>query len=208
MSPFVFPKDKHVRTKTPVRQYKRYNTYKKYLREEFSRKCIYCCACDSMRGTAAFAVEHYLPKTDFPNLTTDYLNLFYCCNTCNSFKGDWYPSPADLKDGRFIPNPCDHVMFSHLRFKGPRIDSMSVAGQYTLRLLDLNEDEAVKYREFVLDNIELWGRKVAELEGVVPKLNTLLAAGRLSAAEHAALVNETNLNFDKARVHLARFLGS
>ena len=160
-----------------------------------------------MRGTSSFAVEHYLPKEHFPHLTTDYSNLFYCCNACNSFKGDWYPSDVALHAGQFYPNPCAHVLFSHMRFKGAVVEPTSVAGEFAVKSLDLNEAEAVKYREFVLDNIELWCAQIAELERRRGLLAERLQAGRISRVDHDSYMALIDEEVAKANRHLSRFEG-
>ena len=152
MNPFNFPKAKHFRTKNP-KNYKRYQTYKKILRIEFSGKCVYCCSPVTMRGgSASFGVDHYRPKSLFHSLVAEYSNLYYCCNSCNSNKNDYWPSEK-LADAPYIPNPCDHVMFQHLRFEGAEVKSVTSDGEFTRELLDLNDPNIVEWREYVLRSI-------------------------------------------------------
>ncbi|MBI3915958.1 MAG: HNH endonuclease [Betaproteobacteria bacterium] len=146
-SPFHYPKAKHRRTRTPP-VYSDYRNYKPELRLEFSGQCVYCRAVDANRQES-FGVDHYRPKSipKFRSLTTNYLNLFYACNRCNSYKRAFWPSPSEMKAGVFVPNPCDHVMWEHLRSRSDgAVTTASKAGEFTSDLLLLNETEAVAYR--------------------------------------------------------------
>jgi hypothetical protein len=109
---------------------------------------------DSMKGAESFGADHYRPKTLFPKLEVVYSNLFYCCNPCNSRKRDYWPTEENI-NRKFIPNPCEHEMFRHLRFNLAEVEGRSLAGNFTSELLDLNDPEVVKYRETILHMIEL-----------------------------------------------------
>lgn len=105
---------------------------------------------DTMKDLESFGVDHYRPKSRFPALANVYANLFYCCNPCNRRKGDYWPAKGSRN---VVPNPCDHEMFSHLRFEGATVRARSRPGQFTSDLLDLNDPSAVSFRQFVLDVI-------------------------------------------------------
>ena len=62
-----------------------------------------------LKGDAFFGVEHYKPSSKFKSLECTYSNLYYSCNTCNSNKGNFWPSARQLIKNLFIPNPCDHT---------------------------------------------------------------------------------------------------
>lgn len=152
-NPYAYGKSQHQRTEQP-RQYKNYRSYKSILRREFKHRCVYCCAPDGDRP-ASYAVEHYLPKKHFPLLVCTYDNLFYSCASCNTRKGEFWPKRAELKAGRFIPNPCDHVMFQHLRFNGVAVEARTEAGRLAVEMLDLNSPQAKQHRSNVLTALEL-----------------------------------------------------
>ena len=154
MNPFVYPKSKHVRSQKP-RVFRRYQPYKKYLRKEFNGKCVYCCLPDRQKGYDNFGVDHYKPQNMFPELETEYSNLFYSCNSCNRHKGKFWPNLKQQKLGHFVPNPCDHQMYDHLRYKGGHIISHSVTGEFTIEWLDLNDEISIEYRHNVLGLINL-----------------------------------------------------
>src|SRR5262249_19354003 len=154
LNPFLYPKSKHRRTQQP-QSYSYYPSYKPFLRAEFGRQCVYCRLPDGLKGQDSFGVDHYRPKSLFPDLQATYSNLFYACNCCNRRKGRFWPTPDETGAGEFIPNPCDHVMFDHLRFQSSRIITRSLAGKRAEKTLMLNDDESVRYRELILDMIAL-----------------------------------------------------
>ncbi len=65
-------------------------SFKEWLRDEFSFRCVYCLVREPWypNGAAAFAVEHVRPKSlpEYQSLIHVYENLVYACNRCNSLK--------------------------------------------------------------------------------------------------------------------------
>ena len=72
MTVFLYPKARHIRTQTPP-AFLDYRRFKPFLRVEFDARCVYCREADMMKGQESFGVDHYRPKRDFPNLTSEYL---------------------------------------------------------------------------------------------------------------------------------------
>lgn len=172
--PYLYPAVKHRRKLSPG-PFNRYRQYKPALQQEFGRVCIYCRTPDGSKGADSFGVEHYRPKTKFPALATSYENLFYACNTCNRRKGDYWPSAAELKDRRFVPNPCDHVMFDHIRFQGVNVVHRSAAGQLLAEMLLLDEEEARQHRTLVLASIRQLWQDLKNSEATMSQLQTAIA---------------------------------
>jgi len=86
-----------------------YRKYKPWLREDFKYACVYCSIHEGeFGGFHNFHVEHFKPKSKFPTLETEYINLLYACWRCNSFKGEDWPSNNPLKSGRGYLNPCKY----------------------------------------------------------------------------------------------------
>jgi hypothetical protein len=106
---------------------------------------------DRLRTYDSFGVDHYRPKSRFPEFAATYTNLFYACNTCNRRKGEFWPSRQQRDLSQFVPNPCDHVMFEHLRLRHDGIvDHHSPAGEWTLDLLIINEPEQIDFRKAIV----------------------------------------------------------
>jgi len=205
VTPFVYPKSKHLRRECPG-ELSTYPKYKPFLQREFARKCVYCRMPDSMKGYESFGVDHYRPKSKFPELATAYANLFYACNPCNLRKGSYWPKQVQAKT-HFIPNPCDHEMFRHIRFKGSKVEARTVAGRVLLETLDLNDDSAVEYRAFIVRLIESTAAKKAELERSRSQLEELRATGAVQTAEVDEAIDLIDEKLRTLSMDLARLAG-
>lgn len=158
-----------------------------------------------MKGVESFGVDHYRPKSRFPELRTVYSNLYYCCNPCNSRKGNYWPQNSRVATD-FIPNPCDHEMFRHLRFKRAIVVSRTHAGAIAMDCLDLNEDEVVGFRTLILSTIGLYEEKIAETEATLSELRALLESAK-SAPTLSSDIATLERDLDTQRRHLNRLCG-
>lgn len=86
-APFTYPTTPHVRRHGP-RGYADCESYRPWLRDEFSFRCVYCLIRE-MWGPVqgVFALEHFLPIATRPDLALEYDNLLYGCASCNLSKG-------------------------------------------------------------------------------------------------------------------------
>lgn len=135
-----------------------------------------------MKGRDSFGVDHYRPKKKFPDLETTYSNLFYACNCCNRRKGDFWPTAEETLAGRFIPNPCDHAMFEHLRYRSAHVDPGTPAGKQAESKLMLNDKDSVEYREMVLGLMILTEEKIGVLRETIVRIE-MKALKELEQAE-------------------------
>ena len=92
--------------------------FKPHLRLDFGERCAYCGDGDSIAGsTRNFQVDHFAPKSKFPDLEFEYGNLMYACPYCNRAKWDYWVG-EDAKvcvDGdKGIVNPCTPEYDEHL----------------------------------------------------------------------------------------------
>lgn len=175
MNPFTYSKSRHARRLHPG-PFTKPEQYKPYLREEFANKCVYCRMPDTMKDYEMYGVDHYRPKSIFPKLLTTYSNLFYCCNPCNRRKREYWP-PRQMTRTRFIPNPCDHEMFTHLRFAGAKVNARTTAGEVAHEVLDLDDPKAVEYRRFILHALDLYSGKQRETLNMLEQLRSLKREG-------------------------------
>lgn len=82
-----------------LKNYKKYQSYKKYLRLDFGQRCGYTNCSDSwFGGSKSFHIDHLKPKSLYPHLETDYSNLVYSCSYVNEKKAN--------HDGPFL-DPCN-----------------------------------------------------------------------------------------------------
>lgn len=189
MTPYLYGKSRHVRSNNPG-LLRKYSAYKPFLRKEFDSKCVYCRSPSTWANGDTFGVDHYRPQSLFPHLGCEYSNLYYCCNRCNRFKGNFWTEGVD-----FIPNPCDHVMFDHLRFEGPEVKHKTRAGAATVERLDLNDPEWLRFRADVLQLIELADAERRKLKS--------LALQELDPEEAAAV----QVQLDKVERLIGRLMG-
>jgi len=206
VSAFRYPKFLHVRTQKPP-QYKQYSTYKRVLQKEFARTCVYCRAVDTVAPGVVFGVDHYRPKSKYPAESTNYLNLYYCCSACNSRKNNHWPFP-EFADTQMIPNPCDHVMTRHLRFKESSVEPKTESGEFALELLDLNDPAAIAFRDHVNHMVDVLTRQETEARHTLDVIEKRHRRGELSTEVatdlHAELVEELRKIDDS----LARYYGT
>jgi 5-methylcytosine-specific restriction endonuclease McrA len=67
--------------------YADYASYRPWLRDEFSFRCVYCLLREQWgRVRGAYDIDHFLPVVNHVGLALDYENLVYACTTCNTAK--------------------------------------------------------------------------------------------------------------------------
>ncbi len=185
--------------------FKGYSEYKPFLREEFEKKCVYCRMPDTMKDLEMYGVDHYRPKSLFPELLTTYSNLFYCCNPCNRRKREYWPTRGKLKT-HFIPNPCDHEMFAHLRFSGEKVQARTVAGAVAYDLLDLDDPEVVEYRRFILDALQRYEQQRQDAREMLAALRHM-KSDPAPVADLDACISAVEADLATIERHLARLEG-
>jgi uncharacterized protein (TIGR02646 family) len=121
----------------------RYQNYKADLRQDFSQKCGYCDASDRFfGGLDGYHIDHFAPKSRFPNLSSTYVNLVYSCPYCNIAKsnkwiGDDFTIPHNGTEG-FV-DPCSDDYDTHLeRDAEGIIRHKSPVGEYMIKQLKLH----------------------------------------------------------------------
>jgi hypothetical protein len=205
LNPFVYPKVRHIRRERPG-SLSPYSAYKPYLQREFERKCVYCRMPDSMKDYESYGVDHYRPKSLFENLLTTYSNLFYSCNPCNRRKGDYWP-PRGKGKTHYVPNPCDHKMFEHLRFKGATIQTTSQPGAVAEKLMDLNDPEAVDFRKLILDMIVTYESKRVELKKALLQIRAKRTEGTVTADAADQAIAKLDARLVEVNGYLDRLVG-
>ena len=109
-SVFQYPTSPSGRRHGP-RGYTSYQSYKPWLRDEFSFRCVYCLCRERWEpnGAESFSVEHVVTQSSDPSQARDYANLVYACCICNSSRADaplpFHPSHVSLRDHlQLLPN--------------------------------------------------------------------------------------------------------
>jgi hypothetical protein len=145
MNPFAYPAHPHDYQHGPF-GYAAADSYRAWLRDEFSFRCVYCMTREGWAsGLNCFHIDHFLPTTHSPELEVSYVNLLYCCSTCNSNKRD-----------RIIPNPLRFLLAEHVTCdQTGRLIPSSYEATLVIEALDLNRDRRIAYRKTWMDILEL-----------------------------------------------------
>jgi len=95
-------------------------------------------------------------------------------------------------------------MFEHLQYRQAVVTLKSSAGKQADEILDLNDDDSVKYREFVLDLIDTLEKDVRELialaRGIERQIKQFPERKQVLVEEK----NSVDADLSKTRDHLAR----
>lgn len=95
-APFDYPPAPHVRRHGPQR-YANSASYRPWLRDEFSFRCVYCLLREKWGRPGSFGIDHFLAIALYPGRSKDYDNLLYACSTCNATKADRVlPDPTSV----------------------------------------------------------------------------------------------------------------
>lgn len=121
-----------------------YQSYKPWLRDEFSFRCFYCLWRERWEadGHHSFGVEHVVPQATSPEQRNVYDNLVYACNTCNSTRRN-VPLPLD---------PRNDALGLHIQVLADgTIRSQSETGNTLVNLCRLNRPLLVEGRQRILN---------------------------------------------------------
>lgn len=94
-----------------------------------------------------------------------------------------------MLDGIFVPNPCEHVMFDHMRYRSGQVVPQTVAGSFTVDQLDLNDSDAIDWRKSFISGLGVIAGAVKAARATVKQVQKLLVSAR-TAKEKAKLQGE------------------
>ena len=143
---FAYASQPHERRRGP-QGYQDYQSYKPWLRDEFSFRCVYCLCRESWfpDGDDSFSVDHFDPRSEVPERSTDYDNLIYACCQCNRVK----------QGATGLLNPCAQAMAEHLLVREDgTIVGKTAEGVEFIQACSLDRPSLTAYRRGIL---ELWG---------------------------------------------------
>ena len=129
-----------------------YKDWKSLLAQESSNQCAYCAIHENaMGGIRVFHVEHYRPKSKFPQHKNDYMNLLYACPICNTFKGDDWPNePKEDNSAESYPNPSiiDYNTLFDIDMQSGLIEGKYTSAKYIQEKLFLNRPQLITERRY------------------------------------------------------------
>jgi hypothetical protein len=128
------------------RGYADYASYRPWLRDEFTFRCVYCLAREQWgRLSGDFDIDHFEPQVKSPQRAGDYDNLVYSCHTCNRRKGD-----------RDLPDPCTCLTASQVLVRPDgSLEARSDEAERIIMVLGLNSKKYLEFRLTWLRNAEL-----------------------------------------------------
>lgn len=100
-----------------------------------------CCAyCEGKFEDNSYAqIDHFKPKSLFPELCFDYNNMNYSCEKCNNFKSNKF-------DKKLI-NPTEDNPEEHLKFDGVYLVPLDERGLKTLEILGINNENRLENKK-------------------------------------------------------------
>ena len=162
--------------RSAVKQRANYRGYKADLRLDFKSRCGYCDDSDEyFGGSRGSQIDHFAPKSRFPELELNYRNLVYSCPFCNRAKsnkwvGDDSSKPHNGTCG-FV-DPCELEYEDHLiRDVTGKIIALTKLGDYILKNLNL---QLIRHQYiWQAQKLDQLSEKLDSLRQVVEKNNPL-----------------------------------
>lgn len=145
MMGFEYPPEPHARRHGPV-GYQDYDSYRDWLRDEFTFRCVYCLHRERWYGRGAtFHIDHSTPVAEYEGGKCEYTNLLYVCATCNEAK----------KAVLGVPNPCEVAFGDCLRIQPDgHVQALNDDGKRLKRILGLDSDKNVGSRRRWMRSLE------------------------------------------------------
>jgi hypothetical protein len=123
-------------------------THVQHVRERAAGRCEYCRL--PQRATSVpFEIDHIISRKHGGRTVAP--NLALACWYCNSFKGPDI-SGLDPRTGNLTPlfNPRRHKWSRHFRYGGAVLIGQTAVGRTTIRVLQINCDQAVTLRQSLM----------------------------------------------------------
>ena len=140
LEPFAYPTTPHVRKHGP-HGYMNYGSYRDWLRDEFSFRCVFCLRREQWGVVRSmWDIDHFVPQHSNPQCKLDYENLLYTCHTCNS-----------AKSGHIVPDPCKVAFGKCIEVHGDgTVSALSDNGERLIDRLRLDNEDHTKFRYLMI----------------------------------------------------------
>lgn len=111
------------------------------IRQRASFACEYCGVTETDTG-GLLTIDHFQPQSK--GGSDAFINLIYCCNRCNSYKYNYYPSSNKEPS---IWNPRQSPRNLHFfELDNGYLKALTSLGKATIDLLRLNRLALIQYR--------------------------------------------------------------
>src|SRR5436305_2862775 len=123
-------------------------TLARVVRRRAAGRCEYC-RLPQEATQVPFEIDHIIARKHDGKTVAS--NLALACFYCNSFKGSDIAG-LDPDRGKLTPlfHPRRHKWDWHFRWDGPRLVGRTAIGRTTIRVLQVNCEEAVTLRESLI----------------------------------------------------------
>lgn len=112
-----------------------------------------CAFCESKPGESGnIEVEHFFPKSIYPEKTFEWENLLPSCRKCNEAKGT-HNTGTDPILNPYTTNPSDSLFYDFIEIKAVRESPQYLVAERTIEVCDLNATRLVGARADILMNI-------------------------------------------------------
>jgi uncharacterized protein (TIGR02646 family) len=112
---------------------------------------VRCAFCDGfLRETSSSTVEHFRPKSKFPNLEIQWDNLFPCCSFCQSAKLDRFDElllKPDAAEYQFLNYFLCNYQTGDIEPNLTKDQYQQARADYTINLYKLNSPERCEARK-------------------------------------------------------------
>jgi hypothetical protein len=101
-------------------------------------------------GFENFEIDHFRPRSLFPESSGDYYNLYYSCHPCNRIKHDkWPPSALESKGIGFVDLCSDDFDMHYEETLDGLWLGRTMSAKYTIDALRLNRPHLVQLRRLL-----------------------------------------------------------
>ena len=141
--PFTYLITAHDRRHGPY-GYKDYESYRAWLRDEFSFRCVFCLRREQWGLVEGmWDIDHFAPQHSHPQHKLDYDNLLYACHTCNS-----------AKSSQVVPDPCEVAFGECVEVhENGAISALNEDGEILIAALRLDREKATNFRRLIIDTL-------------------------------------------------------
>jgi hypothetical protein len=152
-NPFVYPSEPMERRHGP-RGYADYASYRPWLRDEFTFRCVYCLLREQWgRLRRTFDIDHFLCVAQYPAKICDYDNLLHACAVCNAAKAN-----------RLLPDPMTVLTNAKVRVaEDGTIHTDDLEAGQLIEMLGLDCEEYTEFRLLWIGIVALAARHDPEL---------------------------------------------
>lgn len=121
------------------------------VRHRAGNRCEYCRLPNLVDYLVAFHLEHIRPVQH--RGTTELENLAWACHRCNEHKGTNLASvDPDTNERAWLFNPREQSWDEHFTLSEGRIAGRTAVGRATAWLLEMNAEDRVALRRFLIEN--------------------------------------------------------